>query len=92
MFGAMGGACHATSMLFLSQAAAQSDLANTLGLKSLIGEVRGCRTVRKADMIHNNYQPDISVDPQTYEVKADGVLLTCEPAEELPMAQRYFLF
>ncbi|MFY0658343.1 MAG: urease subunit alpha [Neptunomonas phycophila] len=92
MFGAMGGACHATSMLFLSQAAAKTDLAEQLGLKSLIGEVKGCRTVRKADMIHNNYQPDISVDPQTYEVKADGVLLTCEPADALPMAQRYFLF
>ncbi len=92
MFGAMGGACHATSMLFLSQAAIADGVDKTLGLKSLIGEVKGCRNLTKADMIHNSYQPDISVDSQTYEVKADGVLLTCEPAEVLPMAQRYFLF
>ena len=92
MFGAMGGACHATSMLFLSQAAIADGVDKTLGLKSLIGEVKGCRNITKADMIHNDYQPDISVDSQTYEVKADGVLLTCEPAEVLPMAQRYFLF
>jgi urease subunit alpha len=92
MFGAMGGACHATSMLFLSKAAIEAKVPESLSLKSLIGEVKGCRTVRKADMIHNDYQPDITVDPQTYEVKADGVTLTCEPATELPMAQRYFLF
>ncbi|SIS44317.1 urease subunit alpha [Neptunomonas antarctica] len=92
MFGAMGAACHATSMLFLSQAAIKNDIPEKLNLQSLIGEVKGCRTLQKADMIHNNYQPDISVDSQTYEVKADGVLLTCEPAAELPMAQRYFLF
>ena len=92
MFGAIGGACHATSMLFLSKAAIEAKIPDSLSLKSLIGEVKGCRTVRKADMIHNDYQPDITVDPQTYEVKADGVTLTCEPATELPMAQRYFLF
>jgi urease subunit alpha len=92
MFGAFGGACHATSMLFLSKAAIEAKIPESLSLKSLIGEVKGCRTVRKADMIHNDYQPDITVDPQTYEVKADGVTLTCEPATELPMAQRYFLF
>jgi urease subunit alpha len=92
MFGSMGAACHATSMLFLSQAAIKNGIAEKLNLQSLIGEVKGCRTLQKADMIHNNYQPDISVDSQTYEVKADGVLLTCEPAAELPMAQRYFLF
>ena len=92
MFGAIGGACHATSMLFLSKAAIEAKIPESLSLKSLIGEVKGCRTVRKADMIHNDYQPDITVDPQTYEVKADGITLTCEPATELPMAQRYFLF
>lgn len=92
MFGSMGAACHATSMLFLSQAAIANGVPAMLGLQSLIGEVKGCRTLQKSDMIHNSYQPDISVDSQTYEVKADGVLLTCEPATELPMAQRYFLF
>ena len=92
MFGSMGAACHATSMLFLSQAAIANGVPTTLGLQSLIGEVKGCRTLQKSDMIHNSYQPDLSVDSQTYEVKADGVLLTCEPATDLPMAQRYFLF
>jgi urease subunit alpha len=54
--------------------------------------VENCRSVSKRDMVHNDWQPDISVDPETYQVVADGQLLTCEPATELPMAQRYFLF
>ena len=54
--------------------------------------VEGCRTVGKGDMVHNSATPEIEVDPETYEVRADGELLTCEPATELPMAQRYFLF
>ncbi len=92
MFGALGGARHATRMTFLSQAAYANGLAARLGLQSLIGEVRNCRQVRKADMIHNHWQPTIEVDAQTYQVRADGELLTCEPAAVLPMAQRYFLF
>ncbi len=92
MFGAYGGACHATSMLFLSKAAADAGVANKLGLSSMIGSVYGNRSVTKKDMIHNSYQPHIDVDSQTYQVRADGVLLTCEPATVLPMAQRYFLF
>ncbi len=92
MFGALGGARHATRMTFLSQAAAGNGLAQRLGLQSLIGEVRNCRQVRKADMIHNHWQPTIDVDAQTYQVRADGELLVCEPAAVLPMAQRYFLF
>lgn len=92
MFGALGGARHATRMTFLSQAAYANGLAGRLGLHSLIGEVRHCRHVRKADMIHNHWQPTIEVDAQTYQVRADGELLTCEPAAILPMAQRYFLF
>jgi urease subunit alpha len=92
MFGAYGGACHATSMLFMSQAAIAADVASQLGLKSLIGEVRNCRSVTKNDMVHNSYQPVIEVDSQTYQVRADGRLLVCEPAAVLPMAQRYFLF
>ncbi|NDL65386.1 urease subunit alpha [Acerihabitans arboris] len=92
MFGALGGARHATRMTFLSHAAYADGLAGRLGLNSLIGEVRHCRHVRKADMIHNHWQPTIEVDAQTYQVRADGELLTCEPAAVLPMAQRYFLF
>ena len=92
MFGALGGARLATRMTFMSQAAAQADIAGQLELRSLIGTVKKCRGVTKADMILNNYQPHIEVDSQTYQVKADGELLTCEPATELPMAQRYFLF
>ena len=57
-----------------------------------VSAVRGCRGVRKQHMVHNNYLPTMEVDAQTYEVRADGVLLTCEPASVLPMAQRYFLF
>jgi urease subunit alpha len=92
MFGAYGGACAATSMLFMSQAAVAADVAGQVGLKSLIGEVRNCRSVTKNDMVHNSYQPVIEVDSQTYQVRADGRLLVCEPAAVLPMAQRYFLF
>ncbi len=92
MFGAYGGACHATSMLFMSQAAVAADVAGQAGLKSLVGEVRQCRSVTKNDMVHNSYQPVIEVDSQTYQVRADGRLLVCEPAAVLPMAQRYFLF
>ena len=92
MFGALGGARHATRMTFISQAAAEADIAGQLGLKGLIGTVQQCRGVTKSDMVLNDYQPRIEVNPQTYEVKADGKLLTCEPATELPMAQRYYLF
>ena len=79
-------------MTFLSQASINNDIVGQLQLKSLIGSVQNCRTVMKSSMIHNDYQPNIEVDPQTYEVKADGILLTCEPADELALAQRYFLF
>lgn len=92
MFGSFGKAVHSTSMIFLSQAAAKAGLAEKLGLQSLIGVVKGCRTATKDKMVHNDWQPDIQVDPQTYEVTADGMALVCEPAEVLPMAQRYFLF
>ncbi|MCO7565904.1 urease subunit alpha [Pseudomonas sp. S 311-6] len=92
MFGALGAARHATRMTFLSQAALDRGLPDALGLHSLIGVARGCRRVRKADMLHNGLQPVIEVDAQTYQVRADGELLVCEPARELPLAQRYFLF
>lgn len=92
MFASYGGSRHATSITFISQAALEAGVPEQLGLKKQIGVVKGCRTVQKTDLIHNGYLPDIDVDPQTYQVKADGVLLWCEPAETLPMAQRYFLF
>ncbi|WP_248919621.1 urease subunit alpha [Pseudomonas entomophila] len=92
MFGALGAARHATRMTFLPQAAMDRGLAEELNLRSLIGVAHGCRRVRKADMLHNTLQPRIEVDAQTYQVRADGELLVCEPAHELPLAQRYFLF
>ncbi|MBW7461724.1 urease subunit alpha, partial [Paenibacillus sepulcri] len=67
-------------------------IARELGLSKRVEPVRGCRSVTKKDMIHNDATPKIEVDPETYEVKVDGVPATCEPAEVLPMAQRYFLF
>ena len=92
MFGALGLARSSTRMTFLSQAGDAAGIAERLSLKSQIGVVRDCRKVSKADMVLNDYQPEIEVDPQTYQVKADGELLVCEPADILPMAQRYFLF
>ncbi|MGR5259066.1 urease subunit alpha [Vibrio astriarenae] len=92
MFGSYGKASQNTSMLFVSQQAKQDDIAGQLGLQSLIGEVSHCRDISKADMKLNDWMPKIEVDSQTYQVRADGELLVCEPAEVLPMAQRYFLF
>lgn len=92
MFASYAGARHATSLTFISQAAFDAGVPAQLGLKKQIGVVKGCRTVKKTDLIHNGYLPTIEVDPQNYQVKADGQLLWCEPAEVLPMAQRYFLF
>jgi urease subunit alpha len=92
MFGSLGAACHATSVSFVSQLAASEGLGERLGLRKAVVPVSGTRTLRKRDLIHNGYQPRIDVDPQTYEVRADGELLRCEPATVLPLAQRYFLF
>ena len=91
MFGAFAGGLK-TSVTFVSQAALRNPAIAALGLKKTLVPVRGIRTLRKADMVHNDYQPTIDVDPETYVVRADGQLLTCEPATELPLAQRYFLF
>ncbi|MFB9942078.1 urease subunit alpha [Gluconobacter oxydans] len=93
MFGGYGGALTHTSLTFVSQAALEDDIGRKLGLRrplSAVSNVRG--GIGKRSMIHNDAMPHIEVDPETYEVRADGVLLTCEPAEVLPMAQRYFLF
>ncbi|PHS30559.1 MAG: urease subunit alpha [Methylophaga sp.] len=92
MFAALGGARYATRMTFVSQAAAEDGIADKLGLKSMIGVVKNCRNISKSDMVLNDYQPNIEIDSQTYQVFADGELLSCEPAVELPLAQRYFLF
>jgi len=92
MFGALGGARSATSVSFVSQAGLDSGMAQRLNLRKRLVAVRGTRTVRKSDLILNDYRPVIEVDSQTYEVRADGQLLTCEPAKVLPLAQRYFLF
>lgn len=92
MFGSFGKAAHQTSISFVSKDAFEDGIPRSLGLNSLISQVKGCRHITKKHMIHNNYLPQIEVDSQTYEVRADGQLLTCEPASVLPMAQRYFLF
>jgi urease subunit alpha len=92
MFATRGGALSRTSLTFVSQAAESAGIAERYGLQKRLVSVRGIRSLGKADMIHNDYQPKITVDPETYQVVADGELLTCEPAKILPMAQRYFLF
>ena len=92
MFGSLGGSRHATTMTFVSKRSNELGISEKLGLKSMLGVSKGCRTVTKKDMILNDYMPMIDIDPQTYEVRADGVLLVCEPASVLPLAQRYFLF
>ncbi|MFL6548489.1 MAG: urease subunit alpha [Povalibacter sp.] len=92
MFGALGGARSATSVSFVSQAALDLDIGQRFSLRKRLVAVKGTRSVRKSDLIHNDYQPKIEVDSQTYQVRADGQLLTCEPAHVLPLAQRYFLF
>jgi urease subunit alpha len=92
MFGSYGGAIAATSLAFVSQASLEQEVAQQINLQKPAVAVRNCRSIGKADMKLNTYQPQMEVDPETYEVRADGQLLTCEPAEVLPMAQRYFLF
>jgi urease subunit alpha len=92
MFGSFGGATARTSLTFVSKSALSGDIGEELGLKKRLASVERCRTVRKSDMVHNAYLPRMEIDPQTYSVRADGQLLTCEPATVLPMAQKYFLF
>ena len=92
MFGAFGGALAATSVSFVSRAGSEAGIAERLGLAKRVVPVKGTRVIGKADMVLNDWTPEIEVDPETYEVRADGELLTCEPATELPLAQRFFLF
>jgi urease subunit alpha len=92
MFGALGGARHQTSVTFVSRAGLEAGVGRRLGLRKRLEAVRGTRAIRKRDMVWNDALPVMEVDPQTYEVRADGQLLTCEPATVLPLAQRYYLF
>jgi len=81
-----------TSITFMSQSAITACVPAHLGLQKKIAPVANCRRIGKKDMIHNRATPDIEVDPETYEVRVDGMLAACDPARELPLAQRYFLF
>ena len=92
MFGAFGGAIAKTSLTFVSQAGLTAGIGERFGLRKTLSAVHNIRGIRKRDMVHNSYTPTMEVDAQTYTVRADGQLLTCEPATVLPMAQRYFLF
>ncbi len=92
MFGAFAGAMHSTSLTFVSQAALSAGIPAKLGLKKQAAIVRRCRNLTKREMINNDALPRIDVDPETYQVRADGELLTCDPVSVLPLAQRYFLF
>jgi len=92
MFGAYGGALHRGSLTFVSQAGMAAGIGQKFGLHKTLSAVKNIRSVGKRDMIHNDYAPRMEVDAQTYAVRADGHLLTCEPAVSLPMTQRYFLF
>ena len=92
MFGSFGGAIRTTSTRFVSQAALETSIAKKLGLGSTVVPVRHCRQIGKKDLVHNHSTPQIEVDPETYEVRVDGTLITCDPARTLPLAQRYFLF
>jgi urease subunit alpha len=92
MFASFGRAATMCSLTFISQAAFEEKVPKRYGLQRPVVAVRGCRNIGKRDLPNNGATPDIRVDPDTYRVWADGELLTCEPAQELPMAQRYFLF
>ncbi|MBC7942632.1 MAG: urease subunit alpha [Chitinophagaceae bacterium] len=92
MFGSFGRALWATSLTFVSHSALDADIGTELALNKRLAGVRGCRQIKKQDMLLNNYLPVMEIDPQTYSVRADGQLLTCDPATVLPLAQRYFLF
>ena len=92
MFGAEGKAVSHTAVLFVSQAAVDADIRTQYGLAKQTLPVKNCRNIGKKDLIHNHATPDITVDPERYEVRVDGEPITCEPAKKLPLAQRYFLF
>jgi urease subunit alpha len=92
MFGALGRVKYSSAMTFVSRAAFAQGIAARLGLRKMVVPVAGCRNISKKDMLYNDLTPKIEVDPETYEVKVDGQILTCAPARQLPLTQRYFLF
>ena len=92
MFGAFGKALFQTCITFVSQASLENGLIKTYGLEKIVAPVINCRNISKKDLVHNSETPQIDVDPENYEVKVDGELITCEPAQSLPLTQRYFLF
>ncbi|VWX57212.1 urease alpha subunit [Burkholderiales bacterium 8X] len=92
MFGAYGGSLARSSLTFVSQAGLANDIGQRYGLQKTVSAIRNVRGIRKQDMVHNGYTPRMEIDPQTYAVRADGQLLTCDPAVTLPLTQRYFLF
>lgn len=92
MFGAFGKARYGTCTTFVSKASMENGIIEKMGLQKKVLPVLGCRNISKKDMVHNNATPEIEVDPETYDVKVDGELITCEPLKVLPMAQRYFMF
>jgi urease subunit alpha len=92
MFGAYGGALARGSLTFVSRAGLDAGIKDRFGLAKTLSAVKNIRGVRKQHMVHNSYLPKMEIDAQTYSVRADGQLLTCEPALSLPMTQRYFLF
>ena len=92
MFGMYGKAMAPSSITYLSAAAIEDGVPTRLGLEKIIRPIEGTRSIGKADMVLNDALPHIEVDPESYEVRADGKLLTCEPADVLPLAQRYFLY
>ena len=92
MFGFFGRARASTGVTFVSKSALDAGIGDQLKLSKALVAVKGTRSIRKKDMIHNSLVPNIEVDPQNYQVRVDGEVITCEPAEVLPMAQRYFLF
>ena len=92
MFGAFGRSLENSAVTFVSQASFERDIGNNLELRKKTIPIKNTRSINKSDMVYNNLCPTVEVDPETYEVKANGEILTCEPASELPMAQRYFLY
>jgi urease subunit alpha len=92
MFGAFGGALTKGSLSFVSQSGLANGIKERFGLEKPLSAVRNIRGIGKKDMIRNDYAPKMEINAQSYEVRADGLLLTCEPAKTLPMTQRYFLF
>jgi urease subunit alpha len=92
MFGNQGKATAQTAVFFVSEACKQADIQAQYGLEKELIAVKGCRNVGKKDLVLNNATPEITVDPERYEVRVDGELITCEPAKKVPLAQRYFMF